>query len=35
MTISEILLQDFDTEMKGTRTTLERIRDEVQAAPAA
>jgi uncharacterized damage-inducible protein DinB len=25
MTISEILLQDFDTEMKGTRTTLERI----------
>ena len=25
MTISETLLQDFDTEMKGTRTTLERI----------
>jgi uncharacterized damage-inducible protein DinB len=25
MTISEILLQDFDVEMKGTRTTLERI----------
>ncbi len=25
MTIAEILLQDFDTEMKGTRTTLERI----------
>ena len=25
MTISEILLQDFDTEMKGTRTTLERV----------
>ena len=25
MTISEILLQDFDNEMKGTRTTLERI----------
>ena len=27
MTIAEILLQDFDTEMKGTRTTLERIPD--------
>jgi uncharacterized damage-inducible protein DinB len=25
MTIAEILLQDFDHEMKGTRTTLERI----------
>ena len=25
MTISEILLQDFDQEMAGTRTTLERI----------
>jgi uncharacterized damage-inducible protein DinB len=25
MTIAEILLQDFDTEMKGARTTLERI----------
>jgi uncharacterized damage-inducible protein DinB len=25
MTIAEILLQDFDTEMQGTRTTLERI----------
>ena len=25
MTIAEILLQDFDNEMKGTRTTLERI----------
>jgi uncharacterized damage-inducible protein DinB len=25
MTIAQILLQDFDTEMKGTRTTLERI----------
>ena len=25
MTISEILLQDFDVEMKGIRTTLERI----------
>jgi hypothetical protein len=25
MTISEILLQDFDNEMKGTRTTLERV----------
>jgi uncharacterized damage-inducible protein DinB len=25
MTIAEILLQDFDAEMKGTRTTLERI----------
>jgi uncharacterized damage-inducible protein DinB len=25
MTIAEILLQDFDSEMKGTRTTLERI----------
>ncbi len=25
MTIAEILLQDFDVEMKGTRTTLERI----------
>jgi uncharacterized damage-inducible protein DinB len=25
MTIAEILLQDFDTEMKGTRTTLERV----------
>jgi uncharacterized damage-inducible protein DinB len=25
MTIAEILLQDFDIEMKGTRTTLERI----------
>jgi uncharacterized damage-inducible protein DinB len=25
MTISETLLQDFDSEMKGTRTTLERI----------
>jgi uncharacterized damage-inducible protein DinB len=27
MTIAEILLQDFDAEMKGTRTTLERIPD--------
>jgi uncharacterized damage-inducible protein DinB len=25
MAIAEILLQDFDVEMKGTRTTLERI----------
>ncbi len=25
MTIAEILLQDFDNEMKGTRTTLERV----------
>ena len=25
MTIAEILLQDFDQEMKGTRTTLERV----------
>jgi uncharacterized damage-inducible protein DinB len=25
MTIAEVLLQDFDSEMKGTRTTLERI----------
>jgi uncharacterized damage-inducible protein DinB len=25
MTIAEILLEDFDTEMRGTRTTLERI----------
>ena len=25
MTISELLLQDFDNEMKGTRTTLERV----------
>jgi len=25
MTIAEILLQDFDHEMAGTRTTLERI----------
>jgi uncharacterized damage-inducible protein DinB len=25
MTIAEILLEDFDSEMKGTRTTLERI----------
>ena len=25
MTIAEILLQDFDSEMAGTRTTLERI----------
>jgi len=25
MTIADILLQDFDTEMRGTRTTLERI----------
>lgn len=25
MTIAEILLQDFDNEMRGTRTTLERI----------
>jgi len=25
MTIAEILLQDFDIEMKGTRTTLERV----------
>src|SRR5258708_3915140 len=25
MTIAEILLQDYDTEMKGIRTTLERI----------
>src|ERR1700733_8002795 len=25
MTISEILLQDFDAEMRNTRTTLERI----------
>ncbi len=25
MTIAEILLQDFDVEMKGTRTTLERV----------
>jgi uncharacterized damage-inducible protein DinB len=25
MTIADILLQDFDTEMTGTRTTLERI----------
>jgi uncharacterized damage-inducible protein DinB len=25
MTIAEILLQDYDAEMKGTRTTLERI----------
>jgi uncharacterized damage-inducible protein DinB len=25
MTIAEILLQDFDVEMKGARTTLERI----------
>lgn len=28
MTIAEILLEDFDTEMKGTRTTLERIPEE-------
>jgi len=27
MTISEILLQDFDAEMRNTRTTLERIPD--------
>ena len=25
MTIAEILLQDYDVEMKNTRTTLERI----------
>ena len=25
MTIAEILLQDFDNEMRGTRTTLERV----------
>lgn len=25
MTIAEILLQDFDQEMRGTRTTLERV----------
>src|SRR5260370_24676387 len=25
MTIAEVLLQDYDTEMKGIRTTLERI----------
>ncbi len=25
MTIAEILLQDFDAEMQGTRTTLERV----------
>src|SRR6201995_5088468 len=25
MTIAEILLQDYDTEMRGIRTTLERI----------
>ena len=25
MTIAEILLQDFDHEMQGTRTTLERV----------
>jgi hypothetical protein len=25
MTIAEILLQDYDTEMQGIRTTLERI----------
>jgi uncharacterized damage-inducible protein DinB len=28
MTISEILLQDFDSEMKGARTTLERVPEE-------
>jgi uncharacterized damage-inducible protein DinB len=28
MTIAEILLQDFDTEMKNTRVTLERIPDD-------
>lgn len=25
MTIAEVLLQDFDNEMRGTRTTLERV----------